>query len=355
MRLPQDVLPEEQRGRLQPELLDGDVATYAAAHLAATRSGDFEARARALWGLVQNGSASLGWVAAGLAQHNTDAVADALGVLDKIGVPGTWLPMLSNLADQIPEGEARNVLDEMLPRHAGETTSEALPINPGLLFDGRLDAFTRSIAFIEAPLAEVEAAYRSWARYIEEHGNGKRLFRPVSGSVDVALGQLEPVTYPGGDALLLETGSRWTAAFSRSGDILFAQTLGNLMQRRNVRTSFSPHVRREGRPVRYGNRAFALADGRGQLRSLQASFQSRWQWNATGESLPFERSDAVMAERIPDRLTLDDINAYCEHLGIQRNEPSFYGPSGFLVEDDRSDWNGELRTMTSAEWLVDHS
>lgn len=355
MRLPQDVFPEEQRGRPQPELLAGDAATYATAHLAATRSGDFEARATALWGLVQNGSASLGWVAAGLSQHDIHAVADALGVLGHIGVPGTWLPMLANLAAQLPEGEPRDVLDEMLTRLAGETTFKALPINPDLLFDGRLDAFTRSIAFIEAPLAEVEAAYRSWARYIEEHGNGRRLFRPVSGSLDVALGQLEPVTYPSGDALLLETSSRWTAAFSRSADVLFAQTLGNLMQRRNVRTSFSPHITREGQSIRYGNRAFALADGRGQLRSLQASFQSRWQWNAIGNSLPFERSDAVVSKRIPDRLTLDDINAYCKHLGIQRNEPSFYGFNGFLVEEDRSDWKGELRTMTSAEWLVDHS
>lgn len=98
MRLPQDVFPEEQRGRPQPELLAGDAATYATASLAATRSGDFEARATALWGLVQNGSASLGWVAAGLSQHDIDAVADALGVLSHIGVPGTWLPMPANLA-----------------------------------------------------------------------------------------------------------------------------------------------------------------------------------------------------------------------------------------------------------------
>ncbi|WP_156364227.1 hypothetical protein [Curtobacterium sp. Leaf261] len=355
VRLPQDVRFDDQRGRARPETLTADAATYAAMHAAAVTSDDFEARATALWGLVERGSASLGWVAAGLTSTNEDVRADALGVLDRIGAPETWLPMLSRVADELHEGEARDVLDEMLMRLAGETTSEALPINPGLLFNGRFDAFTQAIAFIDAPLAAVEAADRSWARYIEDHGAGRRTFRPVSGLLEVALSQFEPVTYGVAGALFLATNSDWTAAFSRSGDIMFAETLGNRMQRRSLRTFFSPHIARDGHPVRYGHRVFALADGHGQSRTLEASFQSRWEWDALGQPLPFERVNVATAKRIPDRLTLEDINAYCEHLGIQRSDPLFYGPAGFIVEQDRSEWLRTPRMMTSAEWLRHHS
>jgi hypothetical protein len=56
---------------------------------------------------------------------------------------------------------------------------------------------------------------------------------------------------------------------------------------------------------------------------------SGWQFRATGNPQPFEKSDRYLAEKKAERFTSEMLDEYCHALGIDLFDESFYGP--FLV------------------------
>ena len=177
------------------------------------------------------------------------------------------------------------------------------------------------------------------------------LHEPLSDMVD----RLEPFAVPSWKQLIVGTTGDWTAVFSQGSDIYTAQVIADRLGVASVRTHYSPHIVRGGERISYGDRAFWYSDGGGRRRTIQASFQSRWDWDLSGVPLRFEDRDAYDAKRIPDRLTLARLNDYCRALGIDRNDAAFYRPDGILVERDTSSWSRRrINTMSSARWRVTH-
>ena len=322
---------------------------YEAAHGA-----DHSSRALACWGLVFAGPEALPWVRRQLGSGDQDRVSDAAGVLAHVGVPPELLPQLRRLGQRLADGEARDAVLALVP-----LADRAAPGPEGRLFGGRLDAFTASIWFIEAPLDDVVSAAAAWSDEMDLGRTGTA----CDGPLESLLALLEPWAMPSWKALWVETDSAWTALFSQGGDIYQSSVLSERLDCRALATDHSPAIARGGRVVRYGNTGLSYRDpaqSRGEARHedtrvVQASQQSRWEWHAYGPVQWFEEPQRYEARMIRRRFDLAALNDACGRLGIRRDDPSFYGPRGHLVSDDVTGWEGTPRTASAQEWLVENS
>jgi hypothetical protein len=69
------------------------------------------------------------------------------------------------------------------------------------------------------------------------------------------------------------------------------------------------------------------------VRTVSVVFDgSKWRFDATGTVQAFEDVAAYRARRIRDRFTSAMLERYCQALGIDVFDPSFYGPRAVLVE-----------------------
>ena len=349
VRLPQDVEPGEVRGVPSPDQFPHAVVVYERQHEAAV-DGDPSARALACWGLVHAGRRALPWVERQLRSGDADRIADAAGVLAHVGVPPDVLPQVQRLSESLADSEARDAVLALLP-----VPDQARQDVDGLLLGGALDAFTESIWFVEASLADVVSAARAW----EEEQPFEQAMEPCSGSLSSLLALLEPWAMPSWKRLWVETDSAWTALFSQGSDIYDTDVLARRLDCRSLATDHTPAVARAGRVVRYANTALRYRDPHqstaenslGDTRVLQATQQSRWEWHALGPVQPFEEPERYEARVVRDRFDLATLNAYCRRLGIRRDDPTFYGTGGHLVSQDISSWAAPPRTASAEEWL----
>ena len=67
-------------------------------------------------------------------------------------------------------------------------------------------------------------------------------------------------------------------------------------------------------------------------RAVYAHKESKWEFGAYGEPLPFEELDTYTAKRIKDRLTAEMIERYCRNLDIDLFDPDFYAGDGFIIQ-----------------------
>lgn len=347
LRLPQDLAVSTPGDRPDLPRWTRSVDEYAAAYERAVgNGGDVRQRADSLWGLIARGTASLEWVSRQLASQDPVHIADAAGVLMWVGVPDPWRQRLRRLADLLPDGEAAdNIYVALGPDPADESET----MGSGQLLDGGSAPFTNKIWFVEAPLDEVVEAVRRWHAGLGRTDDMSTLRAPLPRLLD----QLEPFSIPSWKQLLVETTSRWTAVFSQGSDIYTADNAGRFLNCRVLRTNYSPHVIRAGKVVNFGDRSFWLTDPASPVghRVVQASYQSRWTWELSGEEQSFEDVAAYGSTRIPDRFTLARLNAYCAALGIHRADPSFYGPRGVLLVEDTRGWERKPRNvMPSHAW-----
>jgi len=213
------------------------------------------------------------------------------------------------------------------------------------LLDASFAQFTDTIWFVDAPFAAAAAAATAWLTRL-----GGRRFFPIDEPLPELLGALEPWAMPSWKQILVATTSNWTAIFSQGSDIGSHDVLGRELGCRSLRTNSSPHIVRAGEVVNFGDTAFWLRDVDKSHRSIQASYQSRWEWHLDGPPLPFEDQRAYDAKRIVDRFDVSRMNSYCRALGIRRNDPDFYLPRGLLIEQDINGWPQHPRTLSGAEW-----
>jgi hypothetical protein len=304
--------------------------------------------------LVFAGPEALPWARRQLQSGDQDRICDAAGVLTHVGVPPDLLPQLRRLGQELEDGEARDAVLALVP-----LADEARTEPHGLLFDGRLDAFTESIWFIEAPLDDVVSATAAWS----EEMNLGRTGSACDGLLNSLLALLEPWAMPSWKWLWVETDSAWTALFSQGSDVYESTVLSRRLGRRALATNHSPAVARGGQVVRHGNTGLRYRDPaqscseglHDDTRVLQATQQSRWEWHAYGPLQWFEEPQRYEARVIRRKFDLAALNEYCARLGIRRDDPAFYGPRGHLFSADLSRWEGKPSTASAQKWLAENS
>lgn len=149
------------------------------------------------------------------------------------------------------------------------------------------------------------------------------------------------------------SADQWTAVFTQGSDIGTANVVGARLDCLTIRTSHQPHITRDRKIISYGSTALWIQSGARHVRSIQASYQSRWEWTLFGDPQPFENLDSYKAKKIPDRFTLESLNEYCRALGIERDDSGFYGSEGLLIVEDTSSWPHKPSQVRSTERLHD--
>ena len=209
--------------------------------------------------------------------------------------------------------------------------------------------FTDPIWFIKAPFERVVTETTEWL-----NGLGGRSFTRLREPLPSMLHHLEPWAMPSWKQLVVSTSAdQWTAVFSQGSDIGTANVVGARLDCLNIRTSHQPHITRDRKIVSYGSTALWIHSGARHVRSIQASYQSRWLWTLFGDPQPFENLDSYTAKKIPDRFTLESLNEYCHALGIERDNSGFYESEGLLIEEDTSSWTRKPSQVNSTERLRD--
>jgi hypothetical protein len=337
--------------RVKPDLsaFQSTVDDYARAHDDAVSRADHRGRARSCWGLIARGVDSLAWVRRELVSRDEMRVEDAAGVLEWIGVPTDMVSTLRGILDSLPDGQAADAVAAALGGVVAPEPSERAHAIAEEPFAGSFAPFTDAIWFVDAPFAAVVAAATTWLA-----GLGGRSFTSIDEPLPAIFDALEPWAHLSWKQVLVPTRSNWTAIFSQGADIGTHEVLARELGCRSLRTHASPHIVRNGHTVSFGDCAFWLRNDDDSRRSIQASFQSRWQWHLSGDPQPFEDPASHEAKRIPDRFDLSRLNAYCRALGIRRNDPEFYLPHGFIIEQDTSAWPQRPQSRSSSEWRAVH-
>lgn len=143
---------------------------------------------------------------------------------------------------------------------------------------------------------------------------------------------------------LLVAAGRWTAYFDnslRGTDAVSA--VGHLTRKlrcQGLAIDVVPHTAgapgvREGRMGAVQFELFGPLDTEflNYVRTVSIVFDgAKWQFNATGTEQPFEEVDAYRARRVRDRFTSAMLERYCQALGIEVFDPSFFGPDAVLIE-----------------------
>jgi hypothetical protein len=145
------------------------------------------------------------------------------------------------------------------------------------------------------------------------------------------LGLLDPLQTPPKKQLLVATHGGWTAHLHNThlgGDsTAWTHHLGGVLRCRAV---LATHI-----PVgQYPYPATQLeVRGDGHTRSVSAGVfdEGRWQFEAFGPEQGWEEPDRYRARRIRDRFDRELLLRYLELLGIEPDDPAFYG-EGILVE-----------------------
>lgn len=296
---------------------------------------------------MASGLASVDWIKGALIDPDDDVLADAGGILRWIGPPPEWLPEIRVLAEALPDGEPADALFELLTEIEGPGPSAPKSSDSESLYGGAYLPFTEPIWFINASFDRVSEATREWL-----DGLGGRTYKTLDEPLPTMLGRLEPWAMPSWKQLLVATSAdEWTAVFSQGSDIGTSNVIGSRLNCLNFRSSHQRHITRNKEIVSYGDTSLWIKSGADYLRAVQASFQSRWDWDISGEPLPFENLESYTAKKISDRFPLNLLNDYCRALGVDRNNVDFYTSTGLLIEGDNSGW-GASRQMTGAEWRI---
>src|SRR5262249_42124956 len=127
----------------------------------------------------------------------------------------------------------------------------------GVPLGGEGEPFTSIIYFIRARYERVLTDRAAWTRELGENRETIALEGPLVRLLDA----LEPACIPGWKALYVATDADWTAVFGQGSDLSYvshyAKRLGTIV----VRTSYSPHVVRDGVIKQYGDTAWWMTDG----------------------------------------------------------------------------------------------
>ncbi len=213
------------------------------------------------------------------------------------------------------------------------------------VFGGGLWPLGWSVGYLERPLRETYARYRAWGLGATFDELGRR---PI---LD-ALHELLPFEMPYTRRLLVGTLGGWTAIFdnSRLGGDPWPPT--SYLAGNDTRGVIATHIP----PAQYPLSAtqFQLLGPEGEppllyARTIDARvFDSgRWTFRTWGTVQPFEQVEAYKKRRIRDRFNRELLVAYLAALGIDADEPDFYGEA-VLVQEETRGWRLRRRDQWRA-------
>ncbi|MBI2421748.1 MAG: hypothetical protein HYV27_02880 [Candidatus Hydrogenedentes bacterium] len=211
-------------------------------------------------------------------------------------------------------------------------------INDGL-FGGDYLPVTAHIGFLKTSLASASTAHMDWMENLHRDLSKTH----VTDELRSLLVQLEPLTNRPTKYLWLETRTGWSALLVnrfRVGDV--RSTISTLAQRlrcEGLIVDCQPEPFGEPMPEghAWSNYSFSLlkptSDGLNRRIIQCANDGGKWTFGQNGIPEPFEDMAAYKSRRIKDRFTARLLRRYCEALGIDIFQETFYGPGGYLYED----------------------
>jgi hypothetical protein len=215
-----------------------------------------------------------------------------------------------------------------------------------VVFGGELSPIGWRVGFVERPLSVVRDTVSAWGDRGEV--SETELALPVLDQ----LAELLPLEMPFTRRLLVDTRAGWTAHFDNErlgGDP--QGWIGSLASFHDCPGVIASHVPRGQYP--YPSTQFWLlqrgADGHWDyVRTVTAGvFDSgRWLFDTSGEVQPYEETDAYGGRLGRNRFTREMLLRYLAALGIDADNPDFYGP-GVLYQES-ADWRRKTLTLDEA-------
>jgi len=84
------------------------------------------------------------------------------------------------------------------------------------------------------------------------------------------------------------------------------------------------------------------------VRTVSVTYDSKWEFSATGTVQPFEELAAYRSQRVRDRFTSEMLERYCQAFGLDVFDPQTYGPRSVLFQS-AVPLPANVVTMTLAE------
>ena len=216
------------------------------------------------------------------------------------------------------------------------------------LLDDRYAPITDSIGFLETDFRQVVAADQRWRASLGGYAG-----RPIGGVLSALLDALLPLTGPQRRSVWVQTSGRWTAYFDNfvNGTDAFPP-ISYLCQQigcRGVTIGCRAGTGKRGASASFGLYGPQPTDFLNYVRTVAAvEDMGRWEWSANGAVQPFEEVAQYLQRRVRDRLTRDMLDRYATALGIRPFDESFYGTSGYVVENTRIPRTVRTETLQQA-------
>lgn len=200
--------------------------------------------------------------------------------------------------------------------------------------NNRNDYLSGKWGFIKADFSIVVDALRSW--FLSLYHDVEMV--PLNGDIERLLEFVAPRRVPGSKYLITTTDSQWTACFSESHDV--TSLVGHMSEVLFCDAleicALSPNGKKGEEDFYYPACQFVLySDGTDNILNIKRSIVcmndgGRWIFETYGEVQPFEEIDEYSAKRVRDRFTIEMLDRYCQALGINALDSSFYGRDGLL-------------------------
>jgi hypothetical protein len=227
-----------------------------------------------------------------------------------------------------------------------------------VVLGGGLWPIGQLVGFVEAPFETVVEEMRSWKRSLGAHWR-EQMFEDAP--LVQQLASLAPLEAPWTRELLVATQGAWTAHFSNDlggGDSWpRVSYLGDVLAARWVVASHTPP---EQYP--YPSTQLWLGGPEGEpplhfLRTVAAGIfdSGRWQFEARGPVQSWEQPARYGERRIRDRFTREMLLRYLAALGIDADEPGFYGDGVRFQERALWHWYRRPRRLSIEEARRDYA
>lgn len=215
-------------------------------------------------------------------------------------------------------------------------------------FLNRYAPVTTQLAFIEMPAAALATALDARAAEIAQLWSLPRNIgkEEVRGNLAEKIDGLFPMTTVRATKVLVSgTTSSWTAYFPNCASGGDAHSEPDFLAGSYGVRCLTIVVVEDVPKIRPGSTQFVLRDGRHAVdvttrhgvmrqsptRSIVVIKEGGWQFSIQGGALPFEEIERYSGKRIKDRLTVEMIERYCKHLGIDLFDVDFYSGDAYVV------------------------
>jgi hypothetical protein len=213
------------------------------------------------------------------------------------------------------------------------------------LLDNQFAPITFTFGFIESPFDRLSEAFAAWQSRLDTEYNTRTEVTRFVAPFPQALQRLEPLTTPLDRYLLVETRSAWVAIFSnglRVNDVSSpVGYLPTLLDCRGLQVSCVPDrssvAGKDGLRI-YGNVSFTLygpekTDFINRIRHVSVMNDvSGWEFAAGGQVQPYEQVENYERRKVVERFTPEMLESYCNAIGIELFDSSFYGGSSLLSQ-----------------------